>query len=170
MTQPSPYPALPYRPNVGLALFNREGKILFARRADLAGNVWQCPQGGVDKGEELHHAAWREMGEEIGTNRAVLLAEHPDWVTYDLPPHLLGRALGGQFRGQRQKWLVFGFTGTDSDIRLDLQNPPEFDDWTWLSVQEILSGRYNLGFKKAMYEALLPELEQLFQETSFSKE
>ncbi|MDF7673929.1 RNA pyrophosphohydrolase [Acetobacteraceae bacterium ESL0709] len=164
MSQPSNSSDLPYRPNVGLALFNRAGELLFAQRADLAGSVWQCPQGGVDRGEELHHAAWREMEEEIGTRKAVLLAEHPDWITYDLPPHLLGRALGGKFRGQRQKWLVFGFTGHDSDIRLDVQTPPEFNDWKWLPIQKILGGNYNLGFKKDMYEALLPELEQLFHE------
>lgn len=170
MTPSSPFSNLPYRPNVGLALFNRKGRLLFARRADLAGNVWQCPQGGVDQGEDFHEAAWREMKEEIGTNQAVLLAEHPDWVTYDLPPHLLGRALGGQFRGQRQKWIVFGFTGQDSDIRLDAQVPPEFNDWKWLTIQEALSGQYNLGFKKEMYVVLLPELEKLFQNAPSSED
>ncbi|QHI95868.1 RNA pyrophosphohydrolase [Aristophania vespae] len=170
MTRPTSITTLPYRPNVGLALFNKDRKLLVAQRADLPGSVWQCPQGGVDKGEDLYHAAWREMEEEIGTQNAVLLGEHPDWVTYDLPPHLLGRALGGRFRGQRQKWLVFGFTGTEDDICLDVQDPPEFTAWKWLSVQDILSGNYDLGFKKNMYETLLPELEKIFQDASASKD
>ncbi|TPW35909.1 RNA pyrophosphohydrolase [Oecophyllibacter saccharovorans] len=153
---------LPYRPNVGIALFNREGKLFLAQRADLPGHIWQCPQGGIDEGENLEQAAWREMMEEIGTNKAVLLAMRPGWVSYDLPPHLLGRSLGGRYRGQKQRWLVFGFTGKDSDFNLGLQTPPEFNDWRWVGVREALDGHYDLGIKRKLYETLLPELKELF--------
>lgn len=162
MTKPTT-PDLPYRPNVGIALFNPEGKLFLAQRADLPGHVWQCPQGGIDEGENLEQAAWREMMEEIGTNKAVLLAERPGWVSYDLPPHLLGRALGGTYRGQKQRWLVFGFTGKPSDIDLNVETPPEFNAWRWVAPEDALNGSYDLGFKRKLYETLLPELDALFK-------
>lgn len=160
MTSPTD---LPYRPNVGIALFNPEGKLFFAQRADLPGSIWQCPQGGIDDGETPQQAAHREMLEEIGTNQAVLLGERADWFSYDLPAPLIGKALGGQYRGQKQKWFVFGYTGRDSDIRLDGQNPAEFDTWRWVSPDEILNGAYELGFKRTLYTTVLPDLTALFQ-------
>ena len=158
MTDPM---TLPYRPNVGIALFNRDGKLFIARRTDLPGDVWQCPQGGIDEGETPQVAALREMGEEIGTGNARILAERSGWLSYDLPSDLIGKALGGRFRGQTQKWFVMGYEGQDSDIRLDLQAPPEFDAWEWVEPQAVL--KRNLGFKKALYADLIPELAALFQ-------
>lgn len=156
--------SLPYRPNVGIALFNKQGALFIARRADLEGNIWQCPQGGIDEGETPAAAALREMEEEIGTRHAVILAERSEWFAYDLPPSLIGKALGGRFRGQTQKWFVLGYEGGDEDIRLDVQAPAEFDDWAWVEPAELL--HRNLGFKKATYEALVPELVALFQAAS----
>ena len=107
---------LPYRPNVGAVLFNRNGLIFVARRADMpnaegpAGG-WQLPQGGIDEGEDPGAAVLRELEEEIGTRKAVVIGEHPDWLTYDLPPDLLGIAWRGQYRGQRQRWFAMRFTG-----------------------------------------------------------
>ena len=97
--------ALPYRPNVGAVLFNRDGRVFVARRADLpnaegpAGG-WQLPQGGIDPDEDPRAAVLRELAEEIGTDRAEIIGEHPEWLTYDLPPELVGVALGGRYRGQ----------------------------------------------------------------------
>lgn len=152
---------LPYRPNVGIALFNRDGKLFIARRTDLPGDVWQCPQGGIDDGETPEVAALREMEEEIGTRNACILAEREDWLSYDLPQSLMGKALGGRFRGQTQKWFVMGYEGQDSDIRLDLHDPAEFDTWEWVEPTVLLER--NLGFKKDLYAALIPELTALFQ-------
>ena len=107
---------LPYRRNVGAVLFNRAGRVFVARRADLP-NVegpaggWQLPQGGIDADEDPHVAIFRELAEEIGTANAELLAEHPGWLTYDLPSHLVGVALGGKYRGQTQKWFALRFLG-----------------------------------------------------------
>ena len=148
---------LPYRPNVGAALFNRDGLVLVARRADLPNaegrpGVWQLPQGGIDAGEDPRVAVLRELREEIGTDRAEIIAEHPDWLSYDLPPALLGRALGGRYRGQRQRWFALRFTGTEADIRLDLDPHPEFDAWKWLPLAEL--PRQEVGFKQAIYSIL----------------
>ena len=149
---------LPYRPNVGAVLFNRDGLVLVARRADLpnaeapAGG-WQLPQGGIDEGEDPREAVLRELAEEIGTDRAEVIGEHDAWLTYDLPPELIGVALKGRFRGQRQRWFALRFTGQDSDIRLDLDPHPEFDAWRWARLAELPG--LAAPFKRPIYEVLV---------------
>ena len=145
---------LPYRPNVGAALFNREGLVLVARRADLrsGARVWQLPQGGIDANEAPAAAVLRELREEIGTDKAEIIGEHPDWLSYDLPAHLLGRSLGGRYRGQRQRWFALRFTGSDDEIRLDLDTHPEFDAWKWLELAAL--PRQEVGFKQTIYTIL----------------
>ena len=148
---------LPYRPNVGAALFNRDGLLFVARRANMpnaegpAGG-WQLPQGGIDEGEDPSTAIMRELEEEIGTRQAVVVGEHPEWLTYDLPPHLRGVAWRGRYRGQRQRWFALRFTGQDSDIRLDLDPHPEFDAWRWVPLAELPS--LAVPFKRAIYDVL----------------
>lgn len=148
---------LPYRDNVGACLFNADGLVLVARRADMpnaegpAGG-WQLPQGGMDPGEDPRVAVFRELEEEVGTAKAEILAEHPDWLFYDLPPHLIGKALKGKYRGQRQRWFALRFLGADSDIRLDLDPHPEFDSWRWAHLAE-LPGLI-VPFKRPIYEIL----------------
>ncbi|RAI60993.1 RNA pyrophosphohydrolase [Roseicella frigidaeris] len=152
-----PYRDLPYRRCVGAVLFNQDGRVLVARRADLpnaegAPGGWQLPQGGIDAGEDPAVAIFRELAEEIGTGKAEILAEHPNWLNYDLPPELLGKALGGRFRGQTQRWFALRFLGTDDEIRLDLDPHPEFDAWRWARLAELPS--LAVGFKRAIYETL----------------
>ena len=148
---------MPYRPNVGAVLFNREGRIFVARRADLpnaegAAGGWQLPQGGIDADEDPAVAIFRELGEEIGTEKAEILGEHPDWLQYDLPDELLGKSLGGKYRGQRQRWFALRFTGEDSDIRLDLDPHPEFDAWRWDDLANLPGLATN--FKRDIYAVL----------------
>lgn len=148
---------LPYRDNVGAVLFNAAGLVLVARRADLpnaegAPGGWQLPQGGMDAGEDPTIAVFRELEEEVGTARAEILAEHPEWLTYDLPPELIGKALGGKYRGQRQKWFALRFTGVDADIRLDLDPHPEFDAWRWARLGELPD--LAVAFKRDIYDRL----------------
>lgn len=148
---------LPYRPNVGAVLFNRMGEIFVARRADLpnaegAPGGWQLPQGGIDPDEDPRTAVLRELEEEIGTGDATIIGEHPDWLTYDLPPELLGKALGGRYRGQRQRWFALRFTGRDSDVRLDLDPHPEFDAWRWAPLSELPG--MAVAFKRPIYDVL----------------
>jgi putative (di)nucleoside polyphosphate hydrolase len=149
--------SLPYRPNVGAVLFSRDGHVFVARRADMpnaegpAGG-WQLPQGGIDEGEDPGTAVLRELEEEIGTRKAEIIGEHPDWLTYDLPPDLLGIAWRGRFRGQRQRWFAMRFLGEDSDIRLDLDPHPEFDAWRWAPLAELPA--MAVWFKRPIYEVL----------------
>ena len=148
---------LPYRPNVGAALFNRQGLVFVARRADMpnaegAAGGWQLPQGGIDANEDPRTAVLRELEEEIGTAQAVVVGEHPDWLTYDLPSELLGRTLGGRYRGQRQRWFALRFTGRDDDVRLDLDPHPEFDAWRWVALDELPG--LAVPFKRPIYQVL----------------
>ena len=148
---------LPYRPCVGAVLFNRAGKVLVARRADLpnaegpAGG-WQLPQGGIDPDEDPTVAVFRELAEEIGTANAEILAEHPAWLTYDLPQHLVGVALKGKFCGQKQKWFALRFLGRDSEIDLSRDHDPEFDAWRWATLSDLPA--LAVDFKRAIYEVL----------------
>jgi putative (di)nucleoside polyphosphate hydrolase len=148
---------MPYRPNVGAVLFNRAGRVFVARRADFpnaegpAGG-WQLPQGGIDESEDPRVAIFRELGEEIGTSDAEIIGEHPDWLQYDLPADLIGKALGGKYRGQRQRWFALRFRGADSDIRLDLDPHPEFDAWRWEDLVNLPS--LAVGFKRDIYAVL----------------
>ena len=151
---------LPYRDNVGALLFNGTGQVLVARRADLpnaegAAGGWQLPQGGMDAGEDPAIAVFRELEEEIGTAQAEILAEHPRWLFYDLPAALIGKALGGKYRGQRQKWFALRFLGRDADIRLDLDPHPEFDAWRWAALTELPA--LAVDFKRAIYDDLVQE-------------
>ncbi len=149
---------LPYRPNVGAVMFNNMGLVLVARRADLpnaeapAGG-WQLPQGGIDENEDPRQAILRELAEEIGTDRAEIMDEHDEWLTYDLPAELVGIALKGRFRGQRQRWFALRFLGEDGDIRLDLDPHPEFDAWRWARLEELPD--LAVAWKRPIYEALV---------------
>ena len=155
--------SLPYRPNVGAVLFNGDGKVFGARRADMpnaegAAGGWQLPQGGIDADEDPAAAVLRELAEEIGTDKAIIIGEHPDWLTYDLPPDLLGRTLGGRYRGQRQRWFALRFTGRDSDVRLDLDPHPEFDAWRWAALDELPG--LAVAFKRPIYEVLAQSFQR----------
>jgi putative (di)nucleoside polyphosphate hydrolase len=148
-------PELPYRPNVGAALFNRSGLVFVGLRAGMparTGSLWQLPQGGIDEGESPRNAVLRELEEEIGTANAEVISEYPDWLTYDLPLELQNQAFRGRFRGQRQRWFALRFLGADSDIRLDAHAHPEFAEWRWVELAEIPS--LAVSFKRPIYEII----------------
>ena len=119
------------------------------------------PQGGIDPGEELREAALRELYEETGVAAAhvTILAQTADELLYDLPEELLGKLWRGQYRGQRQHWLLMRFSGADADIRLDAHKHPEFSEWKWVSP-EILPDLI-VPFKKRVYRAVLEEFREL---------
>jgi putative (di)nucleoside polyphosphate hydrolase len=149
---------LPYRPGVGIMLVNQRGQVFVAQRIDNPGPAWQMPQGGIDKREEPLQAAWREMREEIGTDRARYIGESHDWLTYDLPVDLVPQLWKGRFRGQKQKWFAFRFLGTDRDIDIATEHP-EFSSWRWADLKE-LPGLI-VPFKRKLYEDLIAEFAPL---------
>lgn len=146
------YPHLKYRAGVGIMLFNADGHIFVGERIDHPGQ-WQMPQGGIDENEDIIETALREMEEEIGTRNARFLAEMEDWVFYDLPERLIQKLWNSEFRGQKQKWLAFEFTGVDADIRLDAFSHPEFRAWKWVPIEQLLD--FVVPFKRGVYEKAL---------------
>jgi putative (di)nucleoside polyphosphate hydrolase len=153
---------LPYRPCVGVMLINTEGLAFVGRRIDnRVGDFWQMPQGGIDDGEELHAAALRELAEETGVTEqhVTLLAQTREELFYDLPDELLGKLWKGQFRGQRQHWLLARFSGEDSHIRLDAHDPAEFCEWKWVAPDTLPD--LIVPFKKRVYRAVLDEFRAL---------
>lgn len=151
MTDPA---ALPYRPCVGVMLLNREGQVFVGQRLDTTLEAWQMPQGGIDPGEEPLATAIRELGEETGivAEHVELIAEAPDEFRYDLPPELVGKVWKGQYRGQIQRWFLFRFLGSDSDVRIDTVHP-EFRAWRWADPADLPT--IIVPFKRALYEDVL---------------
>jgi len=152
-----------YRPGVGIMLLNARGEVFVARRVDLPGEAWQMPQGGIDRGEEPRAAALRELAEETGIDRAEILAESIGWLRYDLPAELLARAWQGRWRGQRQKWFLMRFTGSDGDIDL-AAGEPEFDAWKWVPLEDL--PRLAVSFKRQVYLDLLAEFRSLIDQSN----
>jgi putative (di)nucleoside polyphosphate hydrolase len=157
--------ALPYRPSAGVMLLNAGGLIWIGHRCgDLARREtlkrWQMPQGGIDKGEDPEAAARRELYEETGIRSVEILGQSKGWIYYDLAPEDLGIALGGKYRGQRQRWFAMRFTGDEQEIDLLAHgHKPEFDDWRWATAGEVLD--LIVDFKRPVYEAVLAEFRAL---------
>jgi putative (di)nucleoside polyphosphate hydrolase len=161
---------LPYRRNVGAALFNREGLVFLGRRKKrrggmdlVAGHEWQMPQGGVDEGEAPLEAAKRELFEETNVSSVSLLAEAPDWLSYDLPAEALTGRWKGRYRGQTQKWFAFRFEGEDSEIDIDRPGggafDPEFEAWRWAPLETLAD--LVVPFKRPVYEAVVAMFKNL---------
>ena len=149
---------LPYRPCVGIMLLNPKKHVFVAKRLDMIAEAWQMPQGGIDPGEDPVEAAVRELGEEIGTTKAEIVAESKSWHWYDLPDDLIGKIWKGRYAGQRQKWFVMRFTGKDSDIDIETEHP-EFREWKWAkpaTLPELI-----VPFKRQLYIDVLREFEPI---------
>ena len=155
----TPYEMRPYRPCVGIMLLNMNNQVFVGQRLDRSVEAWQMPQGGIDEGEEPSRAGFREMMEEIGTNRAELIEERREWLNYDIPQDLADQLWKGRFRGQAQKWLAFRFTGTDNDININTDEP-EFRSWKWADAAEL--PELAVPFKRDVYQRVLAEFRHLF--------
>ena len=151
---------LPYRSNVGIMLINDDGHVFVGQRLDNNQNAWQMPQGGIDCDEDPQSAAYRELLEETGIEQenVKFLAKASKWLLYDLPEDLIPKLWDGKYRGQKQKWFLFKFLGTNRDINISTEHP-EFSNWKWMPKENLLEEI--VPFKKSVYESVLREFERI---------
>lgn len=143
---------LPYRPCVGIALFNAQGHVFVGERIDMP-DAWQMPQGGIDEGEDIHQAALRELREEIGTDKVEIVKIIAEKLRYDLPDGLQKKLWSGRYRGQEQTWIVAKFTGSDEDIDIASHKPAEFQRWQWVPLEKTLD--LIVPFKRETYKQVI---------------
>jgi putative (di)nucleoside polyphosphate hydrolase len=165
---------LPYRACVGIMLLNASGQVWVGRRkpkwlgdAQLAvwqlpqDGMWQMPQGGIGLLEPPEQAARRELEEETAVRDAEIIGAMPEWLTYDLPDDLLGVALKGRYRGQRQRWFAMRYLGRDDEINIAGRNgmKAEFDAWRWSDVADV--PRLIVPFKREVYQTVVSTFAHL---------
>ena len=149
---------LPLRSGVGIVVLNKENKIFVAKRIDNPKNFWQMPQGGVDKGEDFLKAAYRELEEETSIKSVELIKELDGTITYELPDRLLGLIWKGKYRGQKQKWFLMRFVGTDNEINIKTKQP-EFLEWKWVELDKITD--LVVDFKLHVYKEVKDKVKKI---------
>ncbi len=148
-----------YRPNVGIIVINREGKLFWGRRIGQDG--WQFPQGGIDENETPKDALYRELHEEIGLlpEHVELLGQTRGWLKYHLPKRCIRAGQKPLCIGQKQKWFLLRLVSHDSEVRLNSVDHPEFDAWRWVDYWDPIGDV--VYFKRSVYRNALCELSHL---------
>ena len=149
---------LPLRSGVGIVVLNKENKVFVAKRIDNPKNFWQMPQGGVDEGEDFLKAAYRELEEETSIKNVELIKELNGTITYELPDRLLGLIWKGKYRGQKQKWFLMRFVGTDNEINIKTKHP-EFLEWKWVDLDKITD--LVVDFKLDVYKEVKDKVKKI---------
>ena len=149
---------LPLRSGVGIVILNKENKIFVAKRIDNPKNFWQMPQGGVDKDEDFLSAAYRELEEETSIKDVELIKEIDEILIYELPKHLLGIIWKGKYKGQKQKWFIMRYLGTDDKININTKKP-EFLEWKWIDLDMITE--VVVDFKLEVYKKLKSQIKEM---------
>ena len=149
---------LPLRSGVGIVVLNNDNKVFVAKRIDNPKNFWQMPQGGVDEGEDFLKAAYRELEEETSIKNVELIQELDGTITYELPDRLLGLIWKGKYRGQKQKWFLMRFVGSDSEINIKTKHP-EFLEWKWVELDKITDLVVN--FKLHVYKEVKDKVKKI---------
>jgi len=141
-----------YRPNVAMIIvsnnYPQKKEIFIAQRNDLT-DIWQFPQGGIDKGEKVQEALFRELEEEIGTLKAKVVAEYTEWISYDFPEKIAKTMK--PYKGQIQRYFLLKLK---KSAKINLQTKhPEFLSYKFVSVDEVLD--LTAHFKKPVYEKVI---------------
>jgi len=123
-------------------------EIFLAQRNDLV-DVWQFPQGGIDNGENVEDAMYRELEEEIGTASVEVVAEYPEWISYDFPPKIAQSMK--PYIGQKQRYFLLKLKD-DAKINIDTKHP-EFSAYKFVGVEDVLN--LSASFKQDVYEKVI---------------
>ena len=149
---------LPMRSGVGIIVLNKKNQVFVGKRKDNPVDNWQMPQGGIDAGENYIDAMKRELIEETSIKNIEILKEIENTYQYELPNNLVGIIWKGKFRGQKQKWFITRFLGTDNEININTKHP-EFIDWKWIEPK--LLPEVIVNFKRDLYRNLLKEINHV---------
>jgi putative (di)nucleoside polyphosphate hydrolase len=148
-----------FRENIGIVLARADGDVFLGRRS--GGRGWQFPQGGIQRGEALEEALFRELREEIGLARAdvTIAGRTARWVRYRLPARYVRRDRQPLCIGQKQRWFLLRLARADAAFTFDATDRPEFDQWRWAHLWDPV--REVVYFKRPVYMRVLHELGRL---------
>ena len=149
-----------YRPNAGIVLFRRDGKVLLCERIENYPKRWQFPQGGIDEGETPLQAAVRELREETSVSSIEFVAALPRPLKYDFPPKVKNMHPERHNIGQEQYWHLFFFTGDEKEINLRTAEP-EFRSYAWMDIKE--APELVVEFKQDIYQIVAQEFGVLIE-------
>ena len=140
-----------YRPNVAAVILSskypEKVEVLVAKRNDI--DAWQFPQGGIDEGESSKEALFRELKEEIGTDKIEIIAQMPEWLSYDFPKMIAKKMY--PYDGQKQKYFLVRLK-KDAKINLNTEIP-EFDDYKFVKLSDVF--KYVKSFKRPVYKKVI---------------
>jgi len=147
-----------FRANVGIVLIRDAGDVFLGARSD--GRGWQFPQGGVQPEESAEQALYRELREEVGLapDDVEVLASTRSWLRYRLPRRYVRRRSRPLCIGQKQRWFLLRMVGSESSLRFDVTERPEFDSGRWVDYWSPV--REVIYFKRTVYARALEELGQ----------
>ncbi len=146
-----------YRGNVTAIIINKHKKVLMCEHIWID-NAWQFPQGGIEPGESAEHALYRELSEEIGTDKLIIIDKMDKPLKYHFPHYLKEKY---NMEGNEQNFFLVYFYGDDSEIRFDNQPKPEFKSFKWVDYS--MPAQEVIYFKKLSYHRALQYFYDVYE-------
>lgn len=156
-----------YRKNALGVIYRESDKkvLVFSNGSWGVSNAWQFPQGGVDAGEDIVNAAYREIFEETGIKSIELVAKLEEPYKYLIPDEFNKKIIEEfgslKFLGQEQYWHLFKFTGSESEIDLTKEGEgfhSEFDKYKWVDIDEVVD--QVIYFKIDIYKKAISQIKK----------
>ncbi|WPX97578.1 RNA pyrophosphohydrolase [Candidatus Fokinia crypta] len=154
-----------YRLGVGAIIVKSNAGIWQGKRKGAV-DGWQLPQGGIEENEKPESAILREVYEETGIKSVDIVGNNGMWYQYDLPKEIKEKVWNGYYIGQRQRWFVLKFYGTEEEINI-AKEPIEFLDWKWSNIECVM--RDIVSFKHDAYEEFIRDYRNVIMNVMSSE-